>query len=349
LSQGSELWYPRAGAAAGAGQQSIARRTRALIVAGEATLAAVVGGAVIRGSLGWTIVGVAVVLAAVVLAGVRGSWLSDTTDRSADPAELLAKLRVVGVESRSSGEVGVIGDGQGYAAGLEVDISKGALLDLATLCGVVAADPSRPSALQMRLTSYAPPVPGSGVLRRPRGPSIAVHRRLHLLLRLEPSWAGDVVARHGGGAQGSRAALVAALDRLAARLRRAGISSRVLDTGALNALLAEDTAADLPTRLFVADPGSREDLERLFAVLQRTGPERSIVSLGVDLASSDQWQSFAAVLIGARDADQAAAVGSALLADSAVVDVAPPSAISWVLPLGGGPGDLASVLTLARV
>jgi hypothetical protein len=342
-------WYGRGAPGDAPAPSGLARRTRGLIVLAEVTIAAVAGGIVLGDALGWTVAALAVVVAGAVLIAARGSWLRGAAEQLVDPAELVSRLRVLGVQSRSSGDVGVITDGQGFAAGVEIDIAKGALFDLATLAGVVAADPSRPSAVQMRLTTYAPPAPGSGFFRRPPAAAVAVHRRLHVLLRLEPAWAGDVVAGHGGGARGSRAALVAALDRLAARLRRAGITYRVLDTAALNALLAEDTAADLPTQLFTADLGSPADLERLIGVLQRTAPERSIVSLCVDLASSDQWQSFAAVLIGARDAEQVAAVAASLLADRAVLGAAAPSALATVLPLGGGPGDLASVLTLARV
>jgi type VII ESX secretion system EccE translocon-like protein len=330
-------------------QTGLARRTRGLIVLGEATIAAVAGGIAVRGALGWTVAVLGVAVAATVLIAARGSWLSRATSRPDAAGDLVTRLRVLEVPSRSSGDVGVISEGQGFAAGVEIDIAKGAVVDLATLAGVVAADPSRPSAVQMRLTTYAPPAPGSGVFRRPRATSVAVHRRLHVLLRFEPAWAGDVVVSHGGGAQGSRAALVAAVDRLAARLRRAGIANRVLDPAALNALVAEDTAPDLATALFAADLASPADLERLIGMLQHTAPERSIVSLCVDLASSDQWQTFAAVLIGARDSDQVGAVAAALVADGAVAGSADPSALATVLPLGGGPGDLASVLTLARV
>jgi hypothetical protein len=260
--------------------------------------------------------------------------------------DLVTQLRVHGVTSRSSGDVGVVADGQGFAAGLELDVAKGALLDVGALCAVAAEDPSRPSMVQLRLTSYAPP--GAGAPRRARGPSMAVHRRLHVLLRLEPAWASDVVAGHGGGAAGSRAALVAAVDRLAARLRRAGLVNRVLDTGALNALLTEDTAAELRARVFTADPATRADLDRLMVLVQQVAAERAIVSLCVDLVSSDQWRSFGAVLIGGRDAYQTDAAGAAVLADPCVVGLAPAAALATVLPLGGGPGDLAPVLTLAR-
>lgn len=323
------------------------RRTRALIVGGEAVVAAVGGGLVVGGVLGITLAVLAVLVVPVVLL-VRWRWLS-AEDPAATATDFVSSLRVLGVESRSSSDVGVIGDGQGFAAGMAVDLAKGAVLDIETLCEVVAADPSRPSSLQIRLTTYAPPSPGSGVFRRQRGESVATHRRLHVLLRLEPAWAGDVVAAHGGGAQGSRAALVAAVDRLAARLRRAGVSNRVMDTGALNALLAEDTAPDLPTRLFAADPGSQGDVDRLLSLVRTSAPERSVVSLCVDLASSDQWQTYAAVLIAAQDSDQRSAVTRALLDDPAVLGLASGRALPAVLPLGGGPGDLTSVLTLARV
>lgn len=343
------LWYGRSDPARPAPTGGLARRTRALIVTAEAVLAAVVGGVAVRGAVGWTVVGLAVVVGVAVAVLARRPVGSAAGDSGTGEGQLVERLRVLGVPSRSSGSVGVVADGQGFAAGLELDISKGAVLDLATLCGVVAADPSRPSAVQVRLTNYCPPTAGSGVLRRPRGPSVAVHRRLHVLLRLEPAWTSDVVARHGGGAHGSRAALVAAVDRLAARLRRSGVPNRVMDADALNALLAEDTVADRPALLFAADLTERADFERIVGLLQARGPERSVLSLCVDLAGSDQWESFAAVLVSERDIDRASAVSAALLADPAVSDLAPADALAGVLPLGGGPGDLVSVLTLARV
>jgi hypothetical protein len=344
----SHPWYGRRRADALGVGTGLSRRSRLLIVAAEAGLAAVVGGAVLGGALGWTVAGAAVAAGGLGMLLAGGRSVLGASGQHRDAAELIANLRVHGAVSRSSGDVGVLNDAQGYAAGLELDIARGALLDLAGLCVLVADDPSRPSALQIRLTTYAPPAPGSGVFGRPRGDSIAVHRRLHILLRLEPAWASDVVAAHGGGAQGSRAALVAAVDRLAARLRRSGVLNRVLDTAALTALLAEDTAADLRARVFTADVDTQADLDRLIGVLQQAAPERSILSVSVDLASSDQWQSFAAVLVGGRDAAHTDAAGAAVLADPCVVGVAPASAGTAVLPLGGGPGDLTSVLTLAR-
>jgi hypothetical protein len=321
------------------------RRVRTLVVAAEAAVAAIVGGVVVGGAPGWTVAVVGVLAGALLgLVLVRaparlGGRLSSAA------ADVASELTVQGVASRSNGEVGVVGDAQGYAAGVELDVVRGALVDLGALCAVVAEDPSRPSGLQIRVTTYAPPVPPGTPPRRHAG---AVHRRLHVLLRLEPAWATDIVARHGGGVQGSRAALVAAVDRIAARLRSAGVANRVMDAAAMNALVAEDTARELHTRVFAADAASRADLDRLGALLERVAPERAILSIGVDLTNADHWQSFVAVLVGGRDAAQADAASAAVLADPSVVGVAPPSAVATVLPLGGGPGDLAPVLTLAR-
>src|SRR5206468_12649169 len=126
-----------------------------------------------------------VLVAAAVLAGARGSWLSGGPRPVApdDAVELISRLRVLGVTSRSSGDVAVISDGQGFAAGVEIDVAKGALFDLATLVGVAGADPSRPAAVQLRLTTHAPPAAGIGAARP--AVAVAVHRRLHVLLRLE--------------------------------------------------------------------------------------------------------------------------------------------------------------------
>jgi len=331
-----------------AGRHRLSRRVVAVIVTAEAVLAGVVGGVAIRGAVGYTIAGVAVLAAVLIAAGARGSWLSEAGSADIAPDQLLARLRVVGEVSRSTGEVGVIGDGQGYAAGLDIDAADGAVLGLDGLADLVCADPSRPSVLQVRVTSYSPPASRVSAARAANLAGVAVHRRVHVLLRLDPVWVSDVVARHGGGAQGARSALVAAVERLSVRLRRSGVANRVMDAGMLGALLAEDTAADLPVRRYVAEPGSSGDLRRLLNLLQRTGPERAVLSVCVDLAGNDQRLSRTALLVGCRDAEQAGVVQAALLADPAVTGGAPPELTAVILPLGGGPGRLTPALSLAR-
>jgi hypothetical protein len=342
-------WYGRGTVDPAPRGIGLARHTRAWLLTGEVLLAAAVAGVALRSALGWTVLGVAVAIALAAVAAARTGWPGEPRTVESDSERLLADLRVVAATSRSTGEVGVLADGQGFVAGLEVDLARGAVLDLGALCGMVGTDASRPSAVQLRLTTYAPPAPPSGAFRNARDLSTAVNRRLHLLLRLEPARAGDVVARHGGGAQGSRAALVAAVDRLAARLRRAGVGNRVLDAAALNGLVAEDTAGDLPRRLFTADLGEQRDLDRIVGVLDRAAPERCVLSVCVEFAGGDQWLTSGTLLIGSRNLDQAAAVAAALRGEGAVLAAAGPEALARVLPLGGGPGDLTSVLTLARV
>jgi len=329
----------------------ISRRTRVVIVAAEGVVAAIVGGVAIGGTIGWIVVGLAIVSVPVLLVVAGRARRGRAGIGAPGSAEFLTRLRVLAVQSRSSGEVGVVSDGQGYAAGVEVEVRRGADLDLDLFGTIVAADPSRPSALQVRTTLQAPPVAtrvmGAIVLRRREG-SVAVQRRVHILLRLEPTWAGDVVESHGGGARGSRAALVAAVDRFSARLRREGIANRVLDAAAASQLLAEDSAPGRAARTLAADPGSPDDVARLTGLLAEVGPERGVFSVCIDLASSDQWQTFAALHVAARNARECDTAAAALLADPAVRGETTGEGIAAIVPLGGGPGDLASVLTLAR-
>ena len=326
----------------------IARPRRGVIVAAEAVLAAVAGGILVGGYPGWLIAVSGVLVGLVLVAfAVRGRvGFADPAQAEIDPD---TELRVLRVSSRSSGEVGVLGDPQGIAAGLELAVRDGVGIDLDAVSKLVANDPSRPSALQLRVTGYAPPPPSQAAFARPSGSYAPVlHRRVHVLLRLEPVWASDVVRSHGGGAEGSRAALVAAVDRLAAWLRRHGIPNRTLDPDALNALLREDTSTDLVTASIAADPVSTHDLARLLDRLDRCGATRTVLSVCADLTVSDHWRTFAVLNLACTEPARLRPACRKILADPAALGVAPASALSAVLPLGGGPGDLTSALTLAR-
>ncbi|WP_375484672.1 type VII secretion protein EccE [uncultured Jatrophihabitans sp.] len=330
----------------GAGREGgLRRRVVAVVIAAEAVAAAVVIGVARHDAFGWTLAALFVLAVPVLLLASRA------VGRHADEVrrEPVSRVRVTTATSRSSGEVGVLVDEQGYAASLEVSLARNATLDLGAVVADLADDPSRLSAVQLRITSYSPSGTQPEQLGgRRRGQYVPVHRRAHLVLRFEPARARDVVQSRGGGSGGSRAALVAALDRAALRLRRDGIVNRVADAATLETLLGEDTRADVPTRLFAVDFAQGGDIQRLLDVVALHRPQRSVVSLCVEFAAADRWRSTGSVQITGDDERALDAVTATLRADDAVVGVAAPSDITRVLPLGGGPGDLAAVVTLER-
>ncbi|SHG12763.1 Putative type VII ESX secretion system translocon, EccE [Jatrophihabitans endophyticus] len=324
----------------------LSRRAVGLVLVVEGVIAAIAAGVALRGTFGWALVVVAALFVPVFVAWRRGRLLRPV--RVTDDPQLLQRLHVVGVTSRSSGDVGVVGDRQGYAAGLELTAASGARVDLGAVAADLAADPCHPSSVQLRITALAPPGTRTrGYGGRRRGTAVPVHRVVHLVVRFEPGRAGDVVESHGGGAAGSRAALVAALDRAASRLRRAGTPVRVLDTAAISAVLSDDTA-DVPARLLVADCTFAGDVQRLLDLLTGTAPQRSVLSLCVDLADADRWHTHAVVQVADPDAGLLASSVDVLRADDAIIGLAPRSAMASLVPLGGGPNDILSVLTLAR-
>ena len=319
------------------------------VVAVEVVVAAVAVGVARHDPFGWVLAAVFVLAAPLVLLVPRRRR-RPAVATTADPSLATGtRVRVLTATSRSSGEVGVVVDEQGYAAALEISLARGAVLDLGAVVADLAADPSHLCAVQVRITSYSPPGNHPAHLGgRRSGTYVPVHRRTHLVLRFEPARARDVVQSRGGGSEGSRAALVAALDRAALRLRRAGIVNRIVDAAALDRMISEDTRADAANRLFAVDLAQDGDIQRLLDTLQVHRLQRSVVSLCVDLAIGDQWRSTGAVQITGTDEQSLDAATAMLRIDDALIGVAARVDITRVLPLGGGPGDLAAVVTLER-
>jgi len=337
------------------------RRGRLLAIEGAVALA--VGGVAIGGAGGSLAAGIGVLTLAAAVARRRGEWLSDRLMRARsrppqgparEPQQSPSGLSVVDVTSRSSGLVGVIGDGQGYAAGLELAMSRATEIDVGRLAAAVAADPSKLSSVQLRVSHESPPIGPARLNTRPAtlyrqafGP-VAMHRRVVIVLRFEPALATDVVDAHGGGAQGARAALIAAVDRLSAFLRGAGLGNRVLDSAALNALLRDDAWPGARVEQLVLDVASHRDLDRIAYAVAATGCERRTLSICVDVAGGRTWSTYGAISLVSADGVVLDGATSALLAQGGVRRPGPGNrdAQGAVLPLGGGAFDLTRVLLL---
>ncbi|HTI27207.1 MAG TPA: type VII secretion protein EccE, partial [Kutzneria sp.] len=131
--------------------------------------------------------------------------------------EVLPDLHVVEVTGRGAAPLGVIGDGQGFAAVLELEVAGSLRLDLAKLTRQVQADPAELAGFQVLIEQF--PLPALDVTER-FGPTmvyrrlptsaVPVLRRVWLVLRHEPLWAPEATERRGGGAAGARTALMAA-------------------------------------------------------------------------------------------------------------------------------------------
>jgi type VII secretion protein EccE len=159
--------------------------------------------------------------------------------------EVLPDLHVVEVTGRGAAPLGVIGDGQGFAAVLELEVAGNLRLDLAALAAQVRADPAELAGFQVLIEQF--PLPALDVTER-FGPTmvyrrlpttaVPVLRRVWLVLRHEPLWAPEATERRGGGAAGARTALVAAAARLRVHLVDNGFQVHLLGLAATTELLA---------------------------------------------------------------------------------------------------------------
>ncbi len=143
---------------------------------------------------------------------------------------LLPALDITEVADRNGPDLGVMADGRGYVAVIE--LPGGALPELPA--GIVAAwleeDPARPAAAQLLIEQIGLPPwdlhagyrPTAAYRQLPTGGRPIVVRSW-LALRYEPFAAPEAAERRGGGAAGARAAVAAALARLRARLAAAGV------------------------------------------------------------------------------------------------------------------------------
>jgi type VII ESX secretion system EccE translocon-like protein len=164
---------------------------------------------------------------------------------------LLPALDIAEVPYRNGPErgvmnLGVMADGRGYAAIIE--LPGGVLPELPA--GIVASwldeDPARPAAAQLLVEQIGLPPwdlhagyrPTAAYRQLPTGGRPIVVRSW-LALRYEPFAAPEAAERRGGGAAGARAAAAAALARLRARLAAAGVPSVPLGAAGVRDLLRQ--------------------------------------------------------------------------------------------------------------
>lgn len=234
------------------------RLARARIVAVQLGLGCVLGGLAARdasAAAGAALAGAGALLLAGALLRRRGRWAAEALLRRVRrdalrtgvslpalvagarpdrPAlglahRLLPALDVTEVPDRNGPAFGMLADGRGCAAVLE--LPGGALPSLpVTLLGRwLAEDPARPAGAQLIVEQFALPPwdqlhgyrPTAAYRQLPaHGVPVAV--RSYLVLRHEPLDAPEEVRRRGGGTAGAGAALAAAGARLRARLAEHG-------------------------------------------------------------------------------------------------------------------------------
>lgn len=275
--------------------------SRARIVALQAAVGLLAVGAamgpVAFAALGAT--GVAVLLLALVPVGGRtatGHLVRRLRQGALDPAApspsparqqyglagaLFPALGVVGCGDRNGRRTGVVGDGRGYAVVLELPAGAYPELPVGLVAELLDDDAARPATVQLLLEQHGlPPWDFHGrfeptlAYRQLPVPARPVAIRSWLVLRYEPWEAPEVAEARGGGAEGARAALVAAAARVSARLGSLGVSAVPLDAEAATQLLRQ---------LGDEDPNGQAE-ERSWA-----GGSATHCLLGVDLREPDDW------------------------------------------------------------
>ncbi|HEY0500233.1 MAG TPA: type VII secretion protein EccE [Kutzneria sp.] len=280
--------------------------------------------------------------------------------------EVLPDLHVVEVTGRGAAPLGVIGDGQGFAAVLELEVAGNLRLDLAALAAQVRADPAELAGFQVLIEQF--PLPALDVTER-FGPTmvyrrlpttaVPVLRRVWLVLRHEPLWAPEATERRGGGAAGARTALVAAAARLRVHLVDNGFQVHLLGLAATTELLAGVGDPSQQGR-FHADAWLTQagahcclaitgDWSKLLMTAASIAADRCVVSVAVELdGHSAVIRSIARLF--ATDQSAVANARAALIA-TGLVEPLPnnqPAGVVATLPLGGGARDLTSAIGLVR-
>ncbi len=291
------------------------RRSQWLVAEGGVGLA--IAGVAVRGTLGWCLLAAGLLAAAGGL-GWRRDWLRRLGTRrgvpTAGPAEpggpfgtlgqLVPELyvaEVAGRAARAARAVGVVGDGQGCAAGVEVDVAAGVPVDLGALAELVGRDPAAPVGLQLAVRNQLAGslAPSPAYVRVADG--VPLGCRLIAMIRLEPARDPDVAAIRGGGQSGLHAAAVAAADRLAAGLEAAGHRVHALQPADLRTFLAQDGGT---TRAIAVRAWS--DADRAAAVrAAATAPAgSSVLSLCADVGAG-AGREYAVVSVTADSAGAA--------------------------------------------
>lgn len=199
------------------------------LVAVEAALGAIAGGIAVRGAFGWSSVACGGITLAAALARHRGRWYTDGLGSRArraaaasvppapDPAQagygattfgavgaaatLAPRLRVAEHTDRNGFPLGVVWDGQGFAAAVELDTTTHLTLDLAALVSHAAADDADLTAMQVLVEQVAvPPLESLGfaptmTYRQLAATQSPLLRRVWVVLRHEPLFTASTATR----------------------------------------------------------------------------------------------------------------------------------------------------------
>ncbi|MFD9888487.1 type VII secretion protein EccE [Amycolatopsis sp. NPDC059027] len=327
---------------------------------------------------------IAVLVIAAAFTRLQGRPLADYVLRRTPPAPTrsstsglpglvalshsLPELRIAEAEIHSGQTVGLLEDGQGFCAVLEINTGGAIHLDLGLIAAQLAADPAEPSGVQLIVEQFRAPSPGERF--EPAGsylglstPDDPLARRVLLAVRHEPLWAPAAVTARGGGASGAGKAVAAATARLRRHLDRTGVHATMLAPRALYSVLAQlaDSGRSGSARdhawitenaahcsLF-AELRSTSDLARLVAAAAATPADRSVVSVAVEL-SGRMATTRAAVRVVSADHRRAAAARGALVATGLVTTLPGHQAdgLRATLPLGGGRRELIDALGVSR-
>jgi type VII secretion protein EccE len=369
---------PAAAARPRAGRQP--RISRGRLVAVEAAAGAVFGGAVLRGAIGWTVVGAGALALLLAVARRHGRWLTDllatrlrrpVAPATGSPvlgavASVAPRLAVAECTDRNGYPLGVAWDGQGFAAAVELDTATALRLDLGALAARAAADDVRLAGVQVLVEQIrVPALEAAGfaptaIYRRLAAPGLPLVRRVWVALRYEPIWAPEAAERRGeGGADGARLAVAAALARLRVQLLGLGMSATPLGAAALTRTLRAvgDPGATGELRrdcwttpaathhCLAATVGSAADWAALLGAAAAGLADRTVVSVAADL-DGRATRTRAAVRLVTTNPAAAAQARQDLLATGLVHPLPGQQAagVLATLPLGGGPRPLASAI-----
>lgn len=368
------------------------RRPRvASVVTAQAVLGVIIAAVATLSVAGYVVAGTAFVIGVALAVHRRGRSLldvvrdrlrdapDDSTDPGPDPdgairdlgapRRLLTRLHVVDVETRRSGRIGVVGDGQGFVVVLDVLTSASTGWEFADVVAQVFDDPARPASVQLlveqrssrRTTGEGPFAPGRTYRSLPTD-GIPLWNRAVVTVRHEPSWAPETVVARGGGAAGARAAITAATARLVASSRARGICLRPLAAPAVAALFRDlgdpgpdceerdeawttSTACHAVVSVSVTGPDA---LGRLLEATAELDVDRSVVSLAISAVDHTVCGTLRLV---APDLDHVESAVATLVERGLARPVprAQGPGVVATLPLGGGARSLAELVNQVRM
>ncbi|MFX4295061.1 type VII secretion protein EccE [Streptomyces bohaiensis] len=323
------------------------------VVAAQGALGAVAAGGALASPAGWLVASAGVLALVPLLARRDGRRLDETLTRrwgsgpvtggpdgppgvvaGAAPREdlglvhrLLPALDVVPVPDRNGPELGMVADGRGSAAVLELPGGALPSLPVELLAAWLRDDPAAPAGAQLLVEQFG--LPPWDLLYRYR-PTLAYRQlpaqgvpvaiRSWLVVRHEPLDAPESVVRRGGGVRGAGAALAAATARLRSRLAAAGVPATPLGPERARAVLRQTGdavgagepgpgcwAGRAATHcVAAAEVASGHDWARLLGGLGQAAADRVLVGAAVALHDGEPRVRAAVRLVGAAGEQVAA-------------------------------------------